>query len=61
METIIAVSICVVAAVVFLTPIIRAVIRVEKYDDSTWHTNHPEDELPPVEDETVPTDKTGDK
>jgi hypothetical protein len=55
METLVAIGICVVAAVVFLTPIIRSVIRVEKYDDSTWYTDHPEDELPPLEDEDEPT------
>mgnify|MGYP003591894319 CR=1 FL=1 len=36
MDTIIAISVCVIFAALVLIPIIKNVIRVEKMDDSNW-------------------------
>ena len=63
METLVAIGICVAAAIVMLGPIIKHVIKVESYDDSQWYTDNPESEIDTSEieslpeDESVPTDK----
>ena len=60
METLIAVGVCVIAGIVVLGPIIKHVIKVERYDDSQWYVNNAESELDSsnfINDDSVPTDK----